>query len=526
MRKIISILALLSLFGMNAVAFGEFDNIELDNITEITSDISIVDIFCDGSKLDIYMMLSENMQSDMQTKQFSLYSTIPGVVPMLNPAQDKHGKVSQGLTPTYTILLLDISLSMAPFRDDAVEYISQIMGDAHSQAHFLLASFGIDFNMLVDENAGSNETILEILKDLEFNDSQTNLYKAMVDAIDYAEKLRENIGALVNVLVITDGIDASVKTVSETDVIKKLEDSKIIVHTMQISKNIQEEYTDKLRNFADISGGFFIIYISGRERTVANEFNDYLKNIYFVSFNIASLNIDIAAQQLRGSICFTVGAGREPNYYRQIFTVGADSGEIEGAAPPNGEAPAVPVTGEAPDSGGESVNPVEGEEGQTEDAENEDGKTGEERSESQTGESRTKNIPLIVFISGGVLVAGIMAAIAIIIYRQSGKTPGATKDGIYMKLDIISGQCRTKTRELYLKKDLFIGKNPKCDIIFIDSEVSDINSRIFLSDNMIYIEDLGSVNGTSISGMKIFAKNRLRGGDIISIGNVSFSLKF
>ena len=98
--------------------------------------------------------------------------------------------------------------------------------------------------------------------------------------------------------------------------------------------------------------------------------------------------------------------------------------------------------------------------------------------------------------------------------------------GIYMKLDIISGECESKAREFYLKDELFIGRNPKCDIIFKSSEVSDKNSRIFINNGIIYIEDLDSIRGTAISGMRIFSPNRLRGGDIISIDDVSFSLKF
>ena len=503
MRKIIFILlSVLIIFNMSAVALEE-------------SNISIVDIFCDGNRLDIYMTLSENMQEDMQHSQFNVNISIPGS--LARPVLEQNGKVSQGFTPTFTILLLDISRSMAPFRDDAIEYILQIMEDAHSQAHFLLASFGNDFNMLIDENADSKAEIDEVLQDLEFDDGQTNLYKAIVDAVDYAENLRENMDALVNVLVITDGIDASVRAVSEADVIRKLENSRIVVHTMQICDSIEQDYTDKLRNFADISGGFFIIYISGRDRTIANEFNYYLSNIYFASFDISSLNLDIAAEKLTGTIYFTVGGGGVTDY-RQNFEIGGDNAPEE--APPAESGPVVrPI---APPAGDESEeNQIEDEEASEAEIESRDGEPA--RTNNRSG---SRLIFIIAIIVGAILLVIIIVAAAVSINKQSGGKAGSAKDGIYMKLDVISGQCRTKSREFYLKNELIIGKNPKCDIIFSDPEISDRNSRIFIGGNMIYIEDLGSVNGTAISGMKIFAHNRLRGGDIISIGNVSFSLKF
>jgi hypothetical protein len=472
-------------------------------------DIDIADIFYGGGKLDIYMTFSENMRNDMQSGIFDVNINIPGAASAGRP--EISGKVSQGITPTFTVFLLDISRSMRPYREDAVEYISQIMDGANPKAQFILAAFGAGFDILADENS-SKEEIYEILEELAFEDSQTNLYRAIIDAVVYAEDLRENTGALVSVLVITDGIDVSDRTVSDADVTEKLKNSKVTAHTMQISVNIQENYTDRLREFAVASGGFFIVYESGRDRVVRNEFNDYLSNIYFASFDISSLDTDIASQKLTGTIYFTVD-GRITNNagYRRSFEIGGNSGGPEPGA-------------------GAGVIEIETEEI----IEIEDETIIEEtvRSETMSPDEREDikagSIPvrLIAVIGGGALLAGIAAVIIIIIVKHPGKKSDAGKSGIYMKLDIISGRCRTKKREFYLNNELLIGKNPKCDIIFADPGVSDKNSRIFIGGNIIYIEDLGSVNGTAISGMKIFAQNRLRGGDIISIGNVSFSLKF
>lgn len=43
---------------------------------------------------------------------------------------------------------------------------------------------------------------------------------------------------------------------------------------------------------------------------------------------------------------------------------------------------------------------------------------------------------------------------------------------------------------------------------------------------MIYVEDMNSASGTAIGGMKIQGLNRLRSGDVLSIGEVEFCLKF
>ena len=137
------------------------------------------------------------------------------------------------------------------------------------------------------------------------------------------------------------------------------------------------------------------------------------------------------------------------------------------------------------------------------------------------------NIPL--YIVAVCLIALVVLMTLLIIKRLRATNKSNTENhsnGIYMKLEVISGECETESREFYLKNILFIGRDSSCDIIFSNPEVSGKNSRIFISNNMPYIEDINSANGSYIGGMKIFAQNRLRSGDMISIGNVQFSLRF
>ena len=112
-------------------------------------------------------------------------------------------------------------------------------------------------------------------------------------------------------------------------------------------------------------------------------------------------------------------------------------------------------------------------------------------------------------------------------YNKKTKEKSDIKDtGIFFKVEIINGNYKGKTDSFFLKDELVIGRNPKCDIVFGNKEVSDENSRIFIQSDFIYIEDLGSTNGTALENMKIFAPNRLRSGDIISIGKVQMRFKF
>lgn len=95
-----------------------------------------------------------------------------------------------------------------------------------------------------------------------------------------------------------------------------------------------------------------------------------------------------------------------------------------------------------------------------------------------------------------------------------------------MKLEVYSGNCVSRPASICLTDSFMIGSAPECDLVFGDQDVSPQNSRVFIKDQMIYIEDLNSAEGTALGGMRIQGQNRLRSGDVISIGNVEFSFKF
>ena len=80
--------------------------------------------------------------------------------------------------------------------------------------------------------------------------------------------------------------------------------------------------------------------------------------------------------------------------------------------------------------------------------------------------------------------------------------------------------------EFTLQRELVIGRDPGCDIPFADGSVSRRHSRVFLANDVVYIEDLGSQNGTQLNGSRIEMAHILRSGDVITAGDVTFKLKF
>jgi pSer/pThr/pTyr-binding forkhead associated (FHA) protein len=73
-------------------------------------------------------------------------------------------------------------------------------------------------------------------------------------------------------------------------------------------------------------------------------------------------------------------------------------------------------------------------------------------------------------------------------------------------------------KEMPLEKDeMNIGRKPENDIPIDNQAVSGRHARIFTEGDDVFIEDLGSLNGTFVNGQKV-TKSELYNGDVILIG--------
>ena len=81
--------------------------------------------------------------------------------------------------------------------------------------------------------------------------------------------------------------------------------------------------------------------------------------------------------------------------------------------------------------------------------------------------------------------------------------------------------------QLRVKKKIYIGRSNECDIVLETDTISRKHAVIEKVENedVFYIKDLGSVNGTFVNGRKIYSKTRLLLTDVIFIGKYKLSLK-
>jgi pSer/pThr/pTyr-binding forkhead associated (FHA) protein len=63
-----------------------------------------------------------------------------------------------------------------------------------------------------------------------------------------------------------------------------------------------------------------------------------------------------------------------------------------------------------------------------------------------------------------------------------------------------------------------IGRDPKCDLIVDDPYVSLVHAKVTISDGQLYIEDLGSINGTWVNEVKVWEPFPIAHGATVRVG--------
>ena len=85
-------------------------------------------------------------------------------------------------------------------------------------------------------------------------------------------------------------------------------------------------------------------------------------------------------------------------------------------------------------------------------------------------------------------------------------------------LRFISGKYQGGEFPLRMNREIIIGRSSDLDMVLVEDMVSRRHAKITSTDGDIFIQDLGSTNGTFVNGEKIAGRARLTEGDRILVG--------
>lgn len=83
----------------------------------------------------------------------------------------------------------------------------------------------------------------------------------------------------------------------------------------------------------------------------------------------------------------------------------------------------------------------------------------------------------------------------------------------------------SKPRMFDIGDELIVGRADKCHVVISDSYASQIHARIFRRQDAVYIEDMGSTNGTYLNRRKVTSPLQVSRGDTARIGKTEMEFR-
>ena len=90
------------------------------------------------------------------------------------------------------------------------------------------------------------------------------------------------------------------------------------------------------------------------------------------------------------------------------------------------------------------------------------------------------------------------------------------------KIHAISGEFMGQ--EISIDRDMLVGRHQTADILLQQSEISRKHAAFLLKEQALWLQDLGSSNGTFVNDVQIAAETLLKQGDMVQFASLKFSV--
>ncbi len=91
---------------------------------------------------------------------------------------------------------------------------------------------------------------------------------------------------------------------------------------------------------------------------------------------------------------------------------------------------------------------------------------------------------------------------------------------------VVVSPSEKKGAEFPLPDEVTVGRAGGCAVLLPDdSFVSQLHARVFRRDGSLFVEDLGSTNGTFLNGRKVTAPVPIRKGDKVQFGRTTLEVR-
>ena len=132
----------------------------------------------------------------------------------------------------------------------------------------------------------------------------------------------------------------------------------------------------------------------------------------------------------------------------------------------------------------------------------------------------------VVLLIGRLLFVALLYLFLFAIMRTGiGLVRGQRKKERTWNLSVERGPKELRGVSIAVRGPVIVGRSPSADIVIGAGYVSARHARFSLMGQNLFVEDLGSTNGTLVNGQRISDPVALNNNDVVNVGDVSIRVR-
>ena len=132
----------------------------------------------------------------------------------------------------------------------------------------------------------------------------------------------------------------------------------------------------------------------------------------------------------------------------------------------------------------------------------------------------------VVLLIGRLLFVALLYLFLFAIMKTGiGLVSGQRKKERTWNLSVEKGPKELRGVSIAVRGPVIVGRSPSADIVIGAGYVSARHARFSLMGQNLFVEDLGSTNGTSVNGQPISDPVALNENDVVTVGDVSIRVR-
>lgn len=135
----------------------------------------------------------------------------------------------------------------------------------------------------------------------------------------------------------------------------------------------------------------------------------------------------------------------------------------------------------------------------------------------------SKALPFL--IAACVLLAAVIVAALLLVRRKKDAPAQASGPVITMQAEVYTGR-RLDEGELSIKDRLTVGSGQECDLRFAPEDMAPLAAELILSGGKLMLSGSGEDTFVAVGGRTVQDQAVVRSGDVLSVGEAEFTLRF